>query len=514
MLTPAIGEDYLSQTLPSAFLQGRRSEEYAFQIVLEPRGPLRERPNLPGDLTLRRSYADLVKIERSGPEPEFQVIDVKAAQRATPFHKAQVAFYSLLLQSALADLRAPGTLSRTGQIWCLPPGSKGEDGRVKAEEFRLEPYLRLVADFFGNEIPAIARSVVSPTWDETFFHIYFKCGNANTLRHCRQAIREELAPANRDVLAVAGGPHEAKPALTGLGIHRGQAGRGPRAARLQRSNWALRRRAEVLEAPAQSLISGEGRRITRVASYLMPPRVDMGLYLVVDVDPVENNLVALGLLRDDGRDPRFHIAVLESGAPEQEREALCAVMSSLIGALADVDAHNRAHENAPEAQIHAHIYLYEPTEGRSLQEAVARHLEDPRVRHGLLNLVRLFPPEDLVPEPEFRGIHHLPATSLRSVVEQLLALPVTVSYDLRQVTSALADTDLGLRRYAQEPVPTAVLVTPLHRRLPWPATGALPRRQWSPTSRRGWRQSAIWPIGSWHAMPRPPRRPTTAPFCA
>ena len=135
-----MGEDYLSQALSIAFLQGRRSEEYAFQLVLEPRRPLRERLKLPDDVDLRRSYTDLVRLDLSGSTPAFQVIDIKATQRATPFHKAQVAFYGLLLQSTLADLRAPGMLSRTGQIWCLPPGSKGEDGEYRVEEFRLDPY--------------------------------------------------------------------------------------------------------------------------------------------------------------------------------------------------------------------------------------------------------------------------------------------------------------------------------------------------------------------------------------
>jgi hypothetical protein len=128
VLRPAIGEDYIFQAPSVAFLKGRRNEEYAFQLVLEPSAPLRERLNLPEDVALRRSYSDLVRIDHSRSEPQFQVIDIKATQHATPFHKAQVAFYSLLLQSALADLRVPGTLCRTGQIWCLPPGSKGEDG--------------------------------------------------------------------------------------------------------------------------------------------------------------------------------------------------------------------------------------------------------------------------------------------------------------------------------------------------------------------------------------------------
>src|SRR3546814_3196109 len=60
-----------------------------------------------------------------------------------------------------------------------------------------------------------------------------------------------------------------------------------------------------------------------------------------------------------------------------------------------------------------------------------------RIRSGLLHLVRLFPPEDVVPEPEFRGVHHLPATAIRSVIEQLWALPVAVAFDLRQVSRAI-----------------------------------------------------------------------------
>ena len=52
-------------------------------------------------------------------------------------------------------------------------------------------------------------------------------------------------------------------------------------------------------------------------------------------------------------------------------------------------------------------------------------------------MIRIFPPDQAVPEPEFRGMHHLPASALRNVLEQLYALPVTVSYDLRQVSQAL-----------------------------------------------------------------------------
>lgn len=78
----------------------------------------------------------------------------------------------------------------------------------------------------------------------------------------------------------------------------------------------------------------------------------------------------------------------------------------------------------------------------ALQNAVKRHLSDARIRTGLLHLVRIFPPEELVPEPEFRGMNHLPATAVRTVIEQLFAVPTAVSYDLRQVSQAMANDGL------------------------------------------------------------------------
>src|SRR5262249_1058994 len=101
--------------------------------------------------------------------------------------------------------------------------------------------------------------------------------------------------------------------------------------------------------------------------------------------------------------------------------------------------------------LYSHIFFYEPSEAINLQNAVKRHLNDPRVRGGLLHMVRLFPPEELVPEPEFRGMHHLPATALRSVVEQLYAMPVAVSYDLRQVSNALREAGLIATPYNPAP---------------------------------------------------------------
>jgi hypothetical protein len=217
VLRPNSGEDYLSQSISVAFLENSRPEEYAYQLVLGQTLTLNQIIRLPDSVSVRRSIADLVQVDRSGAEPIFKVIDIKAVQHATTFHKAQVAFYSLMLRATLADLRLSGSVSTTGQIWYMPPTTDAK-GIYDVEEFRLQPYERLVIDFFHNEVPEIARKVVRPGQDETFFHIYFKCEQCEYLRHCTRAIDEELRPEDRDVSAIPGISHESKRSLQRSGL--------------------------------------------------------------------------------------------------------------------------------------------------------------------------------------------------------------------------------------------------------------------------------------------------------
>jgi hypothetical protein len=136
-----------------------------------------------------------------------------------------------------------------------------------------------------------------------------------------------------------------------------------------------------------------------------------------------------------GKEKKELIEVLPSGQRADEAAAVKVILGATLEDLAGVDKWNAEGKQPP---AYAHIFVYEPAEALYLREAIGRHLDDPGVRVGLLNMIRIFPPDQAVPEPEFRGMHHLPASSLRTVVEQLYGLPVSVSYDLRQVSQALA----------------------------------------------------------------------------
>ncbi|MCC8970046.1 hypothetical protein [Bradyrhizobium brasilense] len=439
VLRPLAGEFGLGEADAISFLRGHSRQQFASQLNLRPRSSLRI---LEGTgVSLKRVFPDLIHREIDvGGRTIFTVIDVKATRRATSFHKTQIAFYVRVLEALLQEIGVSAKVSPTGYVWRIPDRGTADGNEYYREEFGLAPYVRLVDDFCANLLPQIARRIVepgenAPRRDETFFHLYFKCEQCKFLEHCMAAVSEARPPASRDVSAVAGITHEAKRSLYRLGVRQvGDLAKATGLANVPGIGWSLSRRADLLTTRAQAIIAQQPRRTEEAHTYLMPPRADVMLLLSVDHDPVDDRLAAIGYAHYRfGTLVREVVRVPLTGSNEEEAATIEAVLGQLVSDLVEIDASNQAG-----AEIHAHIFLYEPSEAVRLQEAVARHLEDPRIRGGLLHLVRLFPPEDVVPEPEFRGAHHLPATAVRTVIEQLYALPTLVSYDLRQVSHALA----------------------------------------------------------------------------
>jgi predicted RecB family nuclease len=449
VLRPAHGEVGLLERQAIAFFKGQGTATYAAQVNLRPRG----KPAFLGgaDIKLRRSFADLIRREVRPTGLHFTVIDIKATRAARAFHRTQVAFYAMLLRGMLAELGVDATVEPMGEIWRIPDDGDAEGDRWTSEEFALMPYLRLVEDFCRTTLPAIADKVVAQGRDETFFHVYFKCEQCAYLPHCIEAVGPHRSARMRDVSAVAGLSHEAKRTLLSIGVGTvaGLAELGAGVGRIDGAGWSLSRRADQLVSRAQALRDDSVQPGTEPHSFLMPPRADAAIYLVADNDPVDDTLVTLGYRYVDSSGAREHIEIMPTADRAAEANALVCVFGRLVADLEAIDAHNEAIDDPTDpASLYAHIFLYETTEALAIQNAVKRHLEDPRVRTGLLHMVRLFPPDEVVPEPEFRGMQHLPATALRSVVEQLLSLPVTVSYDLRQVSAALQRAGLIAQAYS------------------------------------------------------------------
>lgn len=434
LLGPSPNQDRLGQAETIAFLRGQTKEKAATQLGLEAGPSFRAEQGLPDQLQINRSYTDLVFRDSRPEGTVFRIVDIKATRSSTPFHKAQVAFYALLLRGMLADLGIDATVDATSAVWHIRAGSRLAEGLSEPAIFPLKPYLRLVQEFLKRDAPRIAKRKVLAKQDETFFHIYFKCEQCDYLTHCRKTI-DHPDPADNDVSAIPGVSHEGKLALQARGMRTvGLLARSPGIGTTGPTSWSLQRLSDTIIARAGAITANEVRRLPEVMSYLMPPRIDRAFYLLADHDAVEDNLVTIAYMRRGGA-PRSIIRVIDKSNSNAERQALLDVFNALIADLGEVDRHNEAAD--PDQQLQAHIFVFEPAEARTIQAAIGRHLNDPQIRTGLLHAVRLFPPEDVIPEPEFKGAHHLPATAIRSVIEQLYALPTMVSYDLRQVSESL-----------------------------------------------------------------------------
>jgi hypothetical protein len=452
VLGPLRDQGALSPEMTRAFLGRHRSEIYAHQALLVSTEVLREHLGLDADITLKVGKPDILKVTIEDGVPVFRIIDVKATQQATVFHKAQVAFYALMLRAMLRQNGMDGQIDDEGEIWHLPANGVTGDGEHEKESFRLHGYIALVEDFFRNQVPRFKTRHVGPGVDDTFFHLYFKCEQCPYLAHCHQAI-DRPAADRWDLSAVPGVTHESKRALQRLGFR--TVGELARAQNLRTNpavgSWALKARGQELAMRAQALTSSRITRFPDRFSHLMPPRTDVAIHLVVDQDPVDNHLSTLGCrITSAGSDAVLEtVAVIER--PEQEIDGLRSVLAQVLAALSAVDKDNREQQ----AGLIAHIFLFEPSEGHDLQAAIGRHLEDPTVLNGLLDLVRIFPPEEALPQPEYKGAQHLPASALRSVVSALYALPVKVSYDLAHVTGALLQADPAIEVAYQPDVPFA-----------------------------------------------------------
>jgi predicted RecB family nuclease len=119
LIQPAANEEGLSERLALAFLRGAQAAQYASQVNLKPKSVpalLKGAPNV----RMRRTFADLVRSDRSADIPVFRVIDVKATRAATAFHKTQVAFYARLLEIMLKEVGLNGRVDELGSIWRIP----------------------------------------------------------------------------------------------------------------------------------------------------------------------------------------------------------------------------------------------------------------------------------------------------------------------------------------------------------------------------------------------------------
>lgn len=123
----------------------------------------------------------------------------------------------------------------------------------------------------------------------------------------------------------------------------------------------------------------------------------------------------------------------------EERERLQAAEKEAKDALKE--AQNMAWRENRRRQRRLHFYVYDGFDLTVLKRLVERHLfdPDPELLNEIFTLIRLFPPESLLPDADtFRTV---PGTVVVQALRQLVALPAPYIYDLRTVTERMPDAN-------------------------------------------------------------------------
>ena len=413
------------------FCKGNLKQNFAHQLLLKETPALRRLLAAPEGVEFGDGHVDLVESRMVEGRRVLRLIDIKATPVAALFHKAQVAWYALMLRGVLEQHGIDADIDPIGEIWHRSTA----DREVVKTPFALRSYEGVVVDWARRRLRSFAAKKVfrDPTTSEfhdtTSAHLYFKCEQCKYLPHCIKSI-SGAEPASWDVSAVPGLTQSSKAQLLLCDID--DVGKLAKSDLSQFQTWSLQRQGREIVLRANALLHSRVERLPNRVSLRMPPATHVGIYLSVDRDPMEGRLAALGCLVDDGGDLNYAQGTATS--LDEERTLLRRVLGLALGALTTADTRNSNPNEANPSIVH--IYVYEPAEAADLADALGRHLAHDEFRVSMLELIRLFPPDSVFPEPEYKGFHQLPACSLRSVVQEIYVVPAKVSLDLARVSIA------------------------------------------------------------------------------
>jgi len=424
---------------------------------------------------------------------QLRVIDIKMTAQASPGYFAEVAYYGMALAGWLVDQRLDRefVVVPDGALW---PGSHEASHLVRfyrqmqqqaltptvdqlweAMQQDLEPvpfevFALRVRRFLQVELPR----VLGQAWQSLEWHVDNRCSFCEYLGeergagsvppqaphpdHCLPTARAQdhlsrvafisqgarLSLAQCQVATVTE-LSQRQPADPAFDEHQS----------LRATRTVVARRAAVLNGGQAGLAPQSG------TSASMPRWADLRVYLSVDFDIGSAITVALGL-KAWWREPRPFQNSLTT--PHQTRawptEVLVVDQRDLAGERREVLAFLRkVHDiltwaqDQDQQQIRAQavpprqqqqwktkvqFYLWDSLQFDHLARVVGRHLQAILQTHDLSYLAWLFPPEELLPNPDL-VTHRSPLTVVRDVVRGQLAAPIPHYYTLLEVAREYHD---------------------------------------------------------------------------
>lgn len=422
---------------------------------------------------------------------QLRIIDIKLSAEPSPAYFAEVAFYSMALAGWLQDQGLTGqfVVVPDAAVW---PGTHEASKLVQAgrqaqqqaitptiaqlwtamqedlETSPFEVFAFRVRRFFQSDLPlALANH-----WSALDFHVDNRCSFCEYLGEDRPPSQHDpkVAPHPNHCLPLAlSQDHLSRVAFVSQGarLSLNQAGVGQVNSLAQRlgtdpvfdTHQTLRATRTVVAGRASSLLSNTvSIPLQTGSSASMPKWADLRLFLSVDFDIGSAITVAFGL-KAFWHEPRAYQSPLTT-APQNrvwqsnarividrnlatEQHELLAFLQEIHDIiqwcqmqdtqtlqnplLAGLTPQRRA-----DYQTSLQVYIWDSLQYDHLARVIGRHLQSILANQDLSYLAWLFPPEELLENPD-SIVRRSPITIVRDVIRSMLAAPIPHYYSLLEV---------------------------------------------------------------------------------
>lgn len=443
------------------------------------------------------------RMELADPRVRLRVADIKMTSAPGAHYFAEVVFYSMALAGWLRQTGRAERYAVIGAPAVVPGSTDDSDLIVQARQwaaagrvpgaaelsaaFELDVETAAVEAFAPRIVELLSvrlPELLSRPWQELPFHVDFRCKGCEFLgdphirgregkqthhpRHCwpeadrthhlsrvvgltrgaGEVLRAHDVPTVPILADLAPGGAATLEQQRALRVHHGL--------RARRTVFPFR--AHALEAGTAGIIPESG------GDALMPTWPDLRLYLFLDYDPATARTVALGCRarwreplpfgRNGNQSRRWagsngdpEVFVADDRTGRAERREFLDFLRHLQGIFRWVQQHDEQDVQAGRrdrktARSTYQIYLWDEAQYRHLVRLASRYLADivadPAIRH----LAWLFPPPELLPNPE-DGSRRSPFTLVHDVVQNTVALPTPYHYTLIEVARTFNSTEFG-----------------------------------------------------------------------
>ncbi len=417
-------------------------------------------------------------LDPSDDRVQLRAIDIKLTAEPSPAHFSEVTLYSMALAGWLEDrgLAQKYVVVPEAALW---PGSHEASSLVRRfreivdgggtptfEELRealvedlevapFEVFSGRVRQFLVTDVP----EVLSAPWRELPWHVDARCIGCDFLGHPWLKDGKSTAHPDHCRPTAETAHHLSRVAFISRGACDVLRERGvadvtalstltPADDHFEHHHL-LQATRTVISGRAQALEGGEAHIPDRSGtSAVMPKWAALRIYLTADFDVGSAITLAFGLKafwvepkpfgsKDERKTKAWKpkVFVVDQKSIHAEERELLALLDELRKIMTDPDVIG----SKPPTTIQ--FYIWDRIQQEHLARVIGRHLTTILNRKTLAHLAWLFPPEELLPNPD-QETRRSPITVVKEVVRNILAAPIPHYYTLLQVARMYHPDDL------------------------------------------------------------------------